>query len=149
MIDLNPLEESGIHPRDVRFAQLFLVWLAAKPREPLALKEQVQAVQNFKNAARFDLKTVKIVVPNGEVYSVATAAIRVLERMEEFYRDFPEEIQDVLQFEKAKFLDPENRYAWKIRAQFSGGFVEKGMQLVRQRQQNIQAERQDSPALCV
>ena len=74
----------------------------------------------------------KIVVPNGEVYSVATAAIRVLERMEEFYRDFPEEIQDVLQFEKAKFLDPENRYAWKIRAQFSGGFVEKGMQLVRQ-----------------
>ena len=83
-------------------------------------------MQNFKNAARFDLKTVKIVVPNGEVYSVATAAIRVLERMEEFYRDFPEEIQDVLQFEKAKFLDPENRYAWKIRAQFSGGFVEKG-----------------------
>ena len=149
MIDLNPLEESGIHPRDVRFAQLFLVWLAAKPREPLAVKEQVQAVQNFKNAARFDLKTVKIVVPNGEVYSVATAAIRVLERMEEFYRDFPEEIQDVLQFEKAKFLDPENRYAWKIRAQFSGGFVEKGMQLVRQRQQNIQTERQDSPALCV
>lgn len=134
MFDLNPLQESGIDERDVLFAQLFLVWLAAKPRQPFGLKDQVQAVQNFKNAARFDLKTVKIVVPNGEVYSVATAAIRVLEEMEAFYRDFPQEIQHVLAFEKAKFLAPENRYAWKIRAQFSGGFVEKGMQLARQRQ---------------
>ncbi|MDO5783757.1 MAG: hypothetical protein Q4P20_01690 [Eubacteriales bacterium] len=134
MFDLNPLKESGIDERDVLFAQMFLVWLAAKPRQPVGLREQVQAAQNFKNAARFDLKTVKIVVSNGDIYSVATAAIHVLEQMEEFYRDFPQEIQDVLAFEKAKFVDPENRYAWKVRAQFSGGFVEKGMHLVKQRQ---------------
>ena len=70
MVDLNPLVSCGIDERDVAFIQLFLVWLAATPRQDFSKKDQVQAVQNFKNAAHYDLKTVKIVVPNGEVYSV-------------------------------------------------------------------------------
>ncbi|MGM9661135.1 MAG: hypothetical protein ACI3WQ_11095, partial [Faecousia sp.] len=61
MFDLNPLVPAGIDERDLTFAQLFLVWLASTPREFLSTKAQVQAVQNFKNAAHYDLKTVKIV----------------------------------------------------------------------------------------
>ena len=48
----------------------------------------MQAAQNFKNAAHYDLKTVKIVVPNGEVYSAAHAALNIVGSMKEFYRDF-------------------------------------------------------------
>lgn len=135
MFDLNPLVPSGIEERDLTFAQLFLVWLASTPRESFTTKDQVQAVQNFKNAAHYDLKTVKIVPPNGEVSSVANAALGVLDRMEEFYQGYPEQIQEVLAFQREKFLDGDNRYAWKIRREYDGGFVRKGLELARQRQE--------------
>ena len=136
MFDLNPLAPSGIEERDLIFAQLFLVWLASTPQEEFPVKAQVQAVQNFKNAAHYDLKTVKIVPPNGQVCSVTDAALNVLDRMEEFYRGFPQEVQAVLAFEREKFIDGDNRYAWKIRRTFDGGFVKKGMELARQRQED-------------
>lgn len=135
MFDLNPLVPSGIEERDLAFAQLFLVWLASTPREEFPTKAQVQAVQNFKNAAHYDLKTVKIVLPDGEVNSVANAALKVLDRMVEFYADFPDSVKEVLKFERDKFVDGDNRYAWKIRRAFDGGFVKKGMALARQRQE--------------
>lgn len=134
MFDLNPLEAAGINVKDLVFAQLLLVWLAGTPRQPFTHRDQVQAAQNFKNAAHYDLKTVKIVVPNGEVYSVADAGLKIIGFMKDFYRGYPQEIQDILAFEEAKFIDPENRYAWKIRKQFAGGFVQKGLALAEQRQ---------------
>ena len=93
MFDLNPLVPGGIDERDLTLAQLFLVWLAATSREALSTKAQVQAVQNFKNAAHYDLKTVKIVPPDGEVTSVANAALKVLDRMAEFYEGFPDSVR--------------------------------------------------------
>ena len=100
MVDLNPLVPGGLEPRDLVFAQMFLVWLASVPGVKLAARDQVQAVQNFKNAARYDLKTVKILLPDGAVCPVADAALQVLERMEAFYRDFPEELREVLAFQR-------------------------------------------------
>lgn len=137
MFDLNPLVEAGVDERDISFAQLLLVWLAATPRQPFSKKAQVQAVQNFKNAAHYDLKTVKIVVPNGEVYSVAEAALKVIGFMKEFYQGFPEEVQKILDFEEAKFIDADNRYAWIVRKQFADSFVEKGLKLAEELQKTL------------
>lgn len=135
MFDLNPLVPVGVDERDVAFAQLLLVWLASTPRQPFSVKDQIQAVQNFKNAAHYDLKTVKIVAPSGEVYSVAGAALKVLDQMAGFYRDFPKDVTDILDFQRAKFEDAENRYAWKIRRQFSGSYMEKALDLAKKRQE--------------
>lgn len=137
MFDLNPLRPEGIEVKDVAFAQLLLVWLASTPRQDFPKKAQVQAVQNFKNAAHYDLKTVKIVVPNGEVYSVARAALNVIGFMREFYLGYPAWVQEVLDFEEEKFIDGEKRYAWQIRREFQGGFVKKGLALARKRQEEI------------
>ena len=52
MFDLNPLVSAGVEEKDVEFAQLLMVWLAATPDWILSEKDQIQAVQNFKNAAR-------------------------------------------------------------------------------------------------
>lgn len=134
MVDLNPLEPAGIQVKDLQFAQLLLVWLAGTPRRRLTLKDQVQAVQNFKNAAHYDLKTVKIVLPDGLVCSAANAGRRVIEAMRAFYQGFPREIQAVLDFEDAKLIDPEKRYAWQIRRQYADSFVQKGLLLAEQRQ---------------
>lgn len=135
MFDLNPLLPEGIDERDLCFAQLLLIYLAGSPRQPFTVRDQVQAAQNFKNAAHYDLKTVKIVVPNGEVYSVADAGLKVIGFMKEFYQGFPENVQSVLCYQEQKFLNPENRYAWQIRRQFAEGFVKGGLELAKKYQE--------------
>ena len=91
-------------------------------------------MMNFKNAAHYDLKTVKIILPDGEVCAANEAALKVIEKMKAFYRDFTEPVREVLRFEEEKMIDPEKRYAWKVRKAYGGGFVKKGMALARERQ---------------
>ena len=91
-------------------------------------------MQNYKNAARYDLKTVNILTPDGEIYSVAHAALKVIEMMKEFYDGLSLDVDEILQFEYEKFTDADNRYAWRIREQFGDGYVKKGLELVKERQ---------------
>ncbi len=135
MFDLNPLTYAGVEEKDVAFAELLLGWLAATPDQSVSEKDQIQAVQNFKNAAHYDLKTVNLVTPAGEFFSVAHAARNLIGFMREFYCDYPPEVQQILDFEDAKFIDAENRYAWKIRRDFAGGFAKKGLQLAKRRRE--------------
>ena len=134
MFDLNPLVPVGVDWRDVEFAHLLLVWLAATPDIEVLRKDQVQAVQNFKNAAHYDLKTVKILAPNGEVHSVAHTAKDIISDMKEFYQGYPAEVHEILDFQMAKFTDPDNnRYAWKVRREYADEFVKKGLELAKHR----------------
>lgn len=100
-------------------------------------EEQVQAVQNFKNAAHYDLKTVKIVMPGDRAVTVVEAALEVLSQMEEFYQGYPAWVRDNLAFQKDKFLDAENRYAWKIRREYGVNYVKKGMELAKDLQDGL------------
>ena len=146
MFDINPFQEGGLDVRDVEFAQLFLVWLAALPRRVMTLQDQVLAVQNFKSAAHYDLSTVRIVMSDlfGEAGADGrTAAASVLERMQAFYRglasDLPGRVQEVLDYQMKKIRDPRTRYAARVRREFSGTFLQKGME----RAARIQGPRQD------
>lgn len=160
MIDLNPLDEAGIDRRDVHFLQMFLVFLACKKPVKADANAQIKAIANTKNAARFDLKTVHLVSEGTMPLSIADAAIAVIDEMLNFFvpgcpannpaspeyekadlskkLDSPDsfkkscipDIEQTLLFERAKFTDIKNRYAWKVRTRFSGGFVRKGMQMI-------------------
>lgn len=138
MIDINPFEESGMNVKDVQFVQLFLIWLASLPRKVLSPLEQVLAVQNYKSAARYDLRTVKIVMAELEGEAAASAegaALYLMDLIFDFYRglseDLPGWVQEVLEFERKKIVHPESRYAVMARRQFSGSFLEKGMERAR------------------
>lgn len=131
MFDLNPLAENGLDLRDVQFAQLFLVWMASLPSCEITEKDQVQAVQNYKSAAHYDLKTVVVQLPDGTSGTAITVGKKVLEHMMEFYQGRGEEIQSILRFEWNKFEDENNRYAYKIRKMYTPNFVEKGIELAK------------------
>lgn len=135
MFDLNPLAPALVDVRDIKFAQLMLVWLASTPPEELTARDQVNAVQNFKNAAHYDLKTVRLIDPHGANYSMVHAAKDVLAAMKKFYGSAPHEVREFLDFEEEKFINPETRYAWQLRRRFSGGFVKKGLALAKARQE--------------
>lgn len=128
-VDLNPFIISGIDERDAEFIRLMIVWMASFEPPHMEICDQIQAVQNFKNAAHYDLKTVNIVLPGGISGSAFDLALYIIESMESFYADFSENVQNVLKFEKEKILIPEKRYAWIIRRQFAENFVEKGIKM--------------------
>lgn len=135
MFDLNPLAEAGIDERDVKFAQLLMVWLAAMPSWYVSKKDQINAVQNFKNAAHYDLKTVKIARTEKRARSIVHEALKVISWMKEFYQGLKMDgVQDILDFEYEKFVDPEKRYAWQIRKEYQENYVEKGLALAKQKQ---------------
>lgn len=150
MFDLNPLSEIGLDERDVQFAQLLIIWLASTPQRQLSERDQVQAVQNFKNAARYDLKTVKILTPSGESATVADEGARIIKMIWDFFRNLPEskdpngkeappfpevsgeaqggeatikKIERLLAFEFRKMVEPEARYARQVRKAWSEGFL--------------------------
>lgn len=135
MFDLNPLTGAGIDARDVKFAQLLMVWLATMPSWYVSKKDQVNAVQNFKNAAHYDLKTVKIARTEKRARSIVHEALKVIGWMKEFYQGLKmDDVQQILDFEYEKFVDPEKRYAWQVRKQYQENYVEKGLVLARQKQ---------------
>ena len=161
MFDLNPLDPAGLDKRDVIFAQLLIIYLACTPHRPLTDGDQVQAVQNYKNAARYDLKTVKIVTPEGESVPAADEAARLLDAMRTFFRalpegkpfhapcpDFPEggnegmstidKIEEILDFEYGKIVHPAKRYAWQIRAGLRASHAEDMLALAKKRQDGAQ-----------
>ena len=140
MIDLNPLDPAGIRVEDVFFGQLLLVWLASTPTRPLSEKEQVQAAQNFKNAARFDLRTTKIIAPSGRILPVYQAALAVVEEMEAFYQGFPPDVLECLAFQKRKFTDQKATYAWQLREAYANDFVLRGVELARRNQKRALQE---------
>ena len=135
MFDLNPLAPGGLDVRDVQFTQLFLIWLASLPRRNMSLADQVLAVQNFKNAAHYDLRTVHIVMPELKGKAAENAlesALYVMEKIRAFYRpllpELPDWVEPVLRFENGKLKHPEKRYAAVVRERFSGSFLEKGIE---------------------
>lgn len=136
-IDLNPLTTDGVDARDIRFAQLLLVWLASMPSTPFGADEQTLAVQNYKTAAHFDLRTCKVTLPDVGVMQADEAIRLLLHRMDRFYSDVyqteaPDVLQgihDLIQFQLSKIDAPyDNSYAWIVRRDYSEGFVTKGVE---------------------
>ena len=133
--DLNPLTYAGVDARDVKFAQLFYVYLASTPTAPITREEQELAVYNFQSAARFDLDDSVIRFANGESKTVRQAAREILSEMKEFYRDFSAEITDILNFEEQKLYNDELRYSSQVAKEYSNGYASKGMELSKRRQE--------------
>ena len=126
-VDLNPLVGGLVDVRDLKFIQLFFLWCAARPPARLTERDQAQAVRNFKNAARYDLDLARISLPDSTSASVREIGLRLLSSMSRFFADFPQEVADIIAFEREKLEHPERRYAEQVRERFGGTFAQKGL----------------------
>ncbi|MGN1277102.1 MAG: hypothetical protein ACI4UK_08940 [Floccifex sp.] len=136
MVDCNPLVKEGLDLRDLEFIELFLIWLSEQKFDKMDVNEQVQAVQNFKNAAHYDLKTIKIKIKGQESFSGVKAGLKIIDQMEEFFKDCSDKLK-ILAFEKEKLENPEKRYAWILRKELEDDFVKKGLQWAIHQQKEV------------
>ena len=127
-VDLNPLADALVDVHDLDFIHLFFLWCAGRPPAHLTERNHVQAVRNFKNAARYDLDLAQISLPDGTAATVREAGLRVIASMERFFQDFGDKVKETLSLARGKLERPETRAAAKVRARFSGTFANKGLE---------------------
>ena len=75
----------------------------------------------------------------GESVSIADAAICFIDEMRGFFGSCGRrEIDETLLFERSKFTEIKNRYAYKVRELYSDGFVKKGMLMLKGESRKIE-----------
>ena len=113
-VDINPFAPQGIDRRDLQFIELLILYLVSEPSK----QPQELAVQNYKNAALFDIDKAGITLPNGTALSAREAGLRLLDRMTAFYSHgqyaAAYSASDILDYQMNKLTVKGARYADRI-----------------------------------
>lgn len=129
MLDINPLSHIGVLKEDLQFLHLYLIYLTFYKREMFGEAEQIAAVRDHKNAARFDADAVRVHLHGNEL-PLPQAAMQFLEEMEEFFRLIRrEDVLPTLEIMKNRCQDPSARHAHRICELFGKDYVRRGMEL--------------------
>ena len=137
MIDLNPFAPDGISLDDLRFLQLFLIWLASRPPLRLGTSGQLLALQNHKNAAAYDWSIIRIAGENGHFSPLAAALDGVVREMEDFYAGEDASVRSALAAQREKLRDQTRRYACRVRECFGGNYIRSGLRRAAEIQENF------------
>ncbi len=130
-VDLNPFEFAGLDLRDLKFIQLLILFSVCQPAFQLTKEVQKNAVNHFKKAAHYDINSTLITMPDAQPESIKNAALKILDRMDTFFKDISADAKEIIAYQKDKLLIHENRYAVKVLKQFSDGYVKKGIALAK------------------
>lgn len=141
-IDLNPLADTGVQREDIEFLHLLLVYLNVQEDRKLEDFEQIMAIRNIKESARFDDESIVIETGWSNKENIRKEALGILTEMEEFFRKPGwEETQKVLDYQKNKVINEKERYAKKIMNAFDGGYVKQGLEAAKTYAKKIQREK--------
>ncbi len=128
MLDLNPYSSCGVDGRDLKFIAYLLHYLSFLPEEETNEEEQTAAVRNMKAGAELEEDCISIHIPGQKDQPLLSAALTVLENMEEKLAGFESvwpDLPEVMEYEKEKILHPEKRYARMVQKDYGSEYVEK------------------------
>ncbi len=131
MIDVNPFSDQGLDIRDLRFLQLFLIWLSSLGRANLTDGEQVQAIYNHKSSAQYSWTIARIGLPGKETRSLKECVAEVLDSMKEFYAD-EDDALETLRYQIDKVENRDHRYAKRVLKQYGKNYIEGGLARARE-----------------
>lgn len=129
-IDLNPLSDIGLKKEDVAFLHLLLLYLNTIENKEFEVFEQVMSIKNVKKAALFDDSQIYIETGWNQSENIKDLSLEVLDDIEKFYHNLGKEVAvKTIQYQKKKIINPQERYATKIRNTFTGGYVKTGLSM--------------------
>ena len=133
MLDINPLSPVGLLKEDVEFIHYFLLYLMRQEDICLTKEEQMNAIINEKQAAKFDDSGVIIKDFGGNGKQIREAALEILRDMEIFYMELDQlSVLEKIRYQKNKLLIPDNRYADRIQRDYGTDYVKRGMRLAKE-----------------
>ncbi len=119
VFDLNPFSPIGIIKEDLRFVNLFIVYLMSLDKIDLDEDMQKQAIANEKAAARYD--DTKIFI-DGE--NIKDKTLAILNDMEKYFDD--DASKTTIQYQKDKL---NKRYVERIMEQYGDNYVGEGLRV--------------------
>ncbi|MGN0489776.1 MAG: glutathione synthase [Ruminococcus sp.] len=129
VLDLNPLSPVGIFKEDMDFIHMLILYLTSLDDVDFSESEQVSAVKNVKQAAKYDDENTFIDF-GGEKIPVKAAALNVLCNMQKFFEKYNQgKALNIIDYQKSKIIDKSKRYVEIIRKNYSKNYVEKGISL--------------------
>ena len=129
MLDLNPLSPVGIFKEDMDFLHMLILYLTSLYDEAFSESEQICAIKNVKQAAKYDDENTFIDF-GGERISVKSAAYNVLCDMQNFFEKHNQDnALNIIDYQMNKITDKNKRYVEIIRKNYSKNYVENGIRL--------------------
>lgn len=119
VFDLNPFSPIGIIKEDLRFVNLFIVYLMSLDKIHLTDEIQQQAIINEKSAARYDDSKIFI-----DGINIKDKTLSILNDMENYFDD--EASRVTIQYQKDKL---NNRYVERIMKQYGDNYVGEGLRV--------------------
>lgn len=119
VFDLNPFSPIGIIKEDLRFVNLFIIYLMSLEKINLTENMQKQAISNEKAAARYDDSKIFIDDTN-----IKDKTLSILNDMENYFDD--ETSKATIRYQKNKL---NHRYAERIMAQYKDNYVGEGLKV--------------------
>lgn len=115
MFDLNPLAKYGVFAEDLKFAHYFLIYLISLPDFDFNADMQAQAIENHKEAAKFDLDEIQF----GKRHA-KDAALKLLDDMSAYFES-ASDVLEIIEFQRRK-LSGKNRYSDKVYNEYINDF---------------------------
>lgn len=141
MLDVNPLSPIGLIREDVEFLHYFMLYLVNQENIEFTEEEQILAIINEKQAAKFDDSKIFIKESDGSRKQIGQAALEILQDMEAFYVSLGESGRlKSIRYQKDKLLIPDNRYADRIRREYGADYVKRGINLADEYAQELLAK---------
>lgn len=129
-VDINPFSRAGLDERDLRFVELLILWIYAEYQGSLSENDQLRAVENFKNAALLDID--ENFIATDKITSVRSSGLNILQKMQTFFKIcLHEEADEIIGFQLSKLTNEGNRYAERIIKAFSGDYISKMLDFIK------------------
>lgn len=122
-VDINPFSDEGLDNRDLEFIELLMLWVFITYNNHLSENDQLRAVNNFKSSALYDIDTACIAASDNKSLTVRESGLRILDRMQAFYKDNPKAIV-LIDYQKKKLQLPDFRYSERVISKYSSKYVQ-------------------------
>ena len=112
--------------------ELHLLFIYDMCREApgLGAAQQIAAAANFKSAAHYDIDQVHILVPGSKSLPVREAALQLLGLMELFFLQMTADAGEIIEYQRDKLTGKTARYAERVKKEFAGDYVKKGLEMI-------------------
>lgn len=112
LVDLNPLEATGIDYRDLEFLHLFMIYLTFLPSMDMTEEKQSEAIDRIWQAA--ELEPPKPLVEE---------ALDILEDMRAFFAEEDIVVAPFIEYQEEKLRDPKKRYANQMIERYGSDYI--------------------------
>jgi len=129
MLDVNPLSPIGIFEEDIKFIHCLIIYLMSLDSITLSDNDQITAISNEKASACLN-DTDTAIDFNNTVGSLKDKALKAVLDIEEFFKTFNiSELNQTIEYQKKKIINPSNRYANIVVEKYGKNYVKNGVLL--------------------